>query len=220
MVTITNYSNMTLREWQMCNKSISDMIVQASCIDGSDSWQPFPIGMQYEFANHFRKSDNMITGNHNRTVLCAVNDTTDSNRRPNGINRKLILSNLNKNNIKNISVKPKRYYKNLPNYKFVISPEGNGIDCHRHYEALMSGCIPILEDNPLTKKKYKKYPVLFTKDYSEVNEDYLNAEYIKMMDKTYNFSKLFLSSYNKINIHKIKHCGNYWVKRMTNKNWY
>ena len=220
MVKSNNYKSMTLREWQVCDKSISDMIVQASCKDGSDSWQPFPIGMQYEFANHFSKSDNMITGDHARTVFCAVNATTDINRRPTGINRKLILSNLNKNNIGNVSVTPKKYYRNLPKYKFVISPEGNGIDCHRHYEALMSGCIPILEDNPLTKKKYKNYPVLFTTDYSELNEDYLNAEYDKMMDKKYDFSKLFLSSYNKKKIKIIQDCGNYWVKRLTNKNWY
>jgi hypothetical protein len=39
---------------------------------------------------------------------------------------------------------PKRYRKTLLDSKFVISPPGNGADCHRTWEAIYSGAIPVV----------------------------------------------------------------------------
>jgi hypothetical protein len=36
------------------------------------------------------------------------------------------------------------YLRLLSNHPFVLSPEGNGIQCHRTWEALLSGAIPVL----------------------------------------------------------------------------
>ena len=33
----------------------------------------------------------------------------------------------------------------LSSYKFALSPEGNGIDCHRTWECLYLGVIPIVK---------------------------------------------------------------------------
>ena len=135
-------------------------------------------------------------GEHKELVLCAISKTTDIRRRGNQeINRKKILQNLKKNNILNKMVDSDKYFEKLSNYKFIISPEGNGIDCHRHYEALMSGCIPIIEYNKDMERKYKDMPVLYTKDYSEITEEYLISKYKEFQNKKYNFEKLFLSYY-------------------------
>jgi len=40
---------MKLSDWQKMSKPVDDLIVQASRKDGSDEWQPFPIGMQYSY---------------------------------------------------------------------------------------------------------------------------------------------------------------------------
>lgn len=88
------------------------------------------------------------------------------------------------------------YFNSLKKYKFIVSPEGNGIDCHRHYEALLSGCIPICEYNPRTEEKYKNIPILYTKDYGDITEEYLSKKYLEMLDKKYDFTKLFLSYYD------------------------
>ena len=112
------------------------------------------------------------------------------------------------------------YFETLPNYKFVISPEGNGIDCHRHYEALMAGCIPIIEENELIKEKYKGCPILYTKDYSEITKEYLEEKYKIMIDTEYDFSCLLLSSYSEDIQKQIKENGNYWANRLTGKKWY
>ena len=39
----------TLREWKQLLKHPQDFIVQAVTIDGNDEWQPFPIGMGYDY---------------------------------------------------------------------------------------------------------------------------------------------------------------------------
>ncbi len=79
---------------------------------------------------------------------------TNSRRSNYKINRKKkIMNNLTKNGFTNLRVNAEDYFNNLKNYKFIISPEGNVIDCHRHYEALLSGCIPICEYNKKTEEK-------------------------------------------------------------------
>lgn len=206
----------TLIGWQTSVLDSKQLIVQASNPDGSDSWTPFPIGMGWAYV-----LNNMsLPGSHDKLVLCAVSSSTDSKRRPAGINRKLILENLAKNNINNSFTQAQTYFSILPSYKFVISPEGNGIDCHRTYEALIAGCIPVLERNPLTEQKYKGCPVLWTVDYSEINEEYLNKKYAEMINKVYDFSCLLLSSYSLDLQHTIMVYGNFWLQKTCKRKWY
>lgn len=129
----------SLKEWQLTSKYFKDLIVQASPIDGSDSWQPFPIGMQYSYCYNFGKGDSIQIGQHDNTVLRAFDLNTDMRRRPCGVNSQFIVNNLNKNGIINSLIDHTQYFEILPSYKFVVSPEGNGLDCHRHYEALIAG---------------------------------------------------------------------------------
>ena len=94
------------------------------------------------------------------------------------------------------------YATNLIQHKFCISPEGTGEDCHRHYEAIFFKCIPII-NNPSNdyclkkwglpsrvKQKYDQLPVLYTDDYRELTESYLNSKYEEILNTTYNFNKL------------------------------
>jgi hypothetical protein len=209
----------SLREMQLIDKDINNLIIQASTVDGKDGWQSFPIGMQFSFINNYIKE--IQIGKHENTVLCAVRINTDKHRRGTlPINREFIINNLKQNNINNENLKSNIYFESLPKYKFVISPEGNGIDCHRHYEALIAGCIPIIEYNEKIEEKYKGCPILFTKDYSEITEEYLLKKYEEMIDVKYDYSRLFLSYYNINKQENIKKCGNYWMKKMTGKIWY
>jgi hypothetical protein len=211
---------LTLGEWQQTYKDPKNFIVQASMQDGSDGWTIFPIGMGYQYATHYGGSEKWQIGSHQALVQCAISARTDERRRPFGLNRQMILFNLLMNGIVNRQVSGSQYFDELPSYKFVISPEGNGIDCHRHYEALMAGCIPIIEDNPIIREKYKGLPILYTRDYSEITREYLEQQYKEMLDKSYDFSRLFLSYYSLGQQDLIKYNGNYWVKRLSLKTWY
>ena len=214
---------MTLRNWQKLIKDTNEIIVQASAKDGSDSWQNFPIGMSWQYVVCYKNINNktLQIGSHNKTVLCAINIHTDERRRFNNkINRKNIIKTLENNLIYNNLINFTDYFINLPNYKFIISPEGNGIDCHRHYEALLAGCIPIIEYNDKIEEKYHGCPILYTTDYSEITEEYLNKKYLEMLDTEYNFEKLYLSYYSENQIKEIKDCGNCWIQRILSTNWY
>lgn len=62
---------------------------------------------------------------------------------------------------------PKRYRELLTNSAFVLSPPGNGADCHRTWEAIYLGAIPIVLKKywPFT---HLKLPVLIVEDWAEI----------------------------------------------------
>lgn len=211
----------TLREWKQLEKPKEEYLYNCSEFDRlEDGWVDFSIGMSFQLINYTDSFDKIQFGNHENLVMCSIGEWTDRRRRPSGKNRDSILKTLQQNNIFNQRVDSIEYFKILPTYKFIISPEGNGIDCHRHYEALMAGCIPIVEDHEGIREKYKGCPVLYTNNYSEITEKYLLQKYEEMIDKEYDFSKLFLSTYPENIKTQIIENGNYWSSRLTNKFWY
>lgn len=206
-------------EWQTILKHPKNLIYQASPVDGSDIWQPFPIGMSWQYPIYLSKWKELQIGNHENLVMCSFRTDTDSARRPNGINRKLIAETLERNGIKNTYIHHSDYFKSLPSYKFVISPEGSGIDCHRHYEALIAGCIPVVEFNDLTMQKYKGLPILYTTDYSDITIEGLNYIYPIIMNELHCYSALFKSYHNENDRKLIKDNGRYWINYFRTNNY-
>jgi hypothetical protein len=199
----------TLREWQKYHKHKPNLIINASAIDGSDSPQKFSIGMCFNYIS-YQKLETQL-GEHKNLVFCGIRESTDTNRRNKGLNRSNILRILSSNSIENTLLPPSEYFTTLPNYKFVISPEGNGVDCHRHYEALMAGCIPVVEESEHIRSVYGNCPILYTKDYSEITPEYLEKKYDEMIDQTYDFSKLFVSSYSPDLQSEIRRNSSFWT---------
>jgi hypothetical protein len=76
------------------------------------------------------------------------------------------------------------YYDKMSGYKFVASPEGNGIDCHRTWEAMYLGCIPVVLRNSTTSFFEKiGLPILVIDRWEEVsnfNKDFLNRKYAEL----------------------------------------
>jgi len=215
---------LSLEQWQLILKNETNIIVNASHTNEQDDFVDWPIGMSISYVDARKDITDLSMyqlGDHSKLVLCAINDYTDSRRRGNDkVNRKSILKTLSKNNIHNTLLDYKSYYSTLPQYKFVISPEGNGVDCHRHYEAIMAGCIPIVEYSDYISEKYGDVPILYTKDYSEINESYLNKAYEIMRSKVYDFSKLFLTYFSKETIDNIIYCSRYWTIKLCGSAWY
>ena len=211
----------TLQKWQQMIKPRNEWLYNCSeHVYLNDEWVSFPIGMGWTIINHQVPLKELHRGSHDKLVLCAIRTHTDQRRRSTGINRNVILETIRSHQIENIEIESSTYFRELPNYKFVISPEGNGIDCHRHYEALMAGCIPIVEDRDMVREKYKGCPILYTKDYSEITEAYLNEKYNEMIHTVYDFSRILLSTYSKMEQHQIKDNGNYWANRLAGRPWY
>jgi hypothetical protein len=83
------------------------------------------------------------------------------------------------------------YWRHLASSKFVISPPGNGVDCHRIWESIYLGTIPIVERHSVLKD-FKNMPILFIDDWNVINDTYLNLKYNEMKDKVYDTSKCYM----------------------------
>ena len=67
------------------------------------------------------------------------------------------------------------YAKDLKTYKYILCPNGNGIDTHRLWETLYSGSIPIIFDH-LTYKTTENLPVIKINKKSNINIEYLDEQ--------------------------------------------
>ncbi len=82
-----------------------------------------------------------------------------------------------------------KYIDNVYNHKFVLCPEGNGMDTHRTWETLYVGSIPIEKRN-LNNRFYTDLPICFVDDWSQVTEKFLEDEYVRIKSLVWNHSKL------------------------------
>lgn len=86
----------------------------------------------------------------------------------------------------------KSTWKNQSQFAFVISPFGNGLDCHRTWEALCLGCIPIIKTSPLDEL-YHNLPVLIVKDWAEITAEKLQQVHTEMSARTFDLKSLTLA---------------------------
>jgi len=82
-------------------------------------------------------------------------------------------------------------WRNMSEYAFVLSPFGIGMDCHRTWEALCLGCIPILRA-PNLRKLFEDLPVLIVDKWSDINVQLLDSTLKEYKDKQFNYEKLTL----------------------------
>jgi hypothetical protein len=93
-------------------------------------------------------------------------------------------------------------WNNIANYAFVLSPFGNGMDCHRTWETLCLGSIPIVKATNF-KKMFEDLPVLIVNNWSDITRELLDNTIQDFKTKTFNYDKLRLS---------------YWVSKIRNIN--
>ena len=65
------------------------------------------------------------------------------------------------------------YCQQILNHKFMICPQGNGVDCHRNWEVLYLKRVPIMKRTKYLQELYKDYPVLWVDDYAEITKTLL-----------------------------------------------
>ena len=79
-----------------------------------------------------------------------------------------------------------REYRNrLSQFMFVASPPGNGFDCHRTWEALYLGVVPVVKKHPYYDQ-FPDLPLLRLNDWSEIGsytEEMLAEEYLKLVKR-------------------------------------
>ncbi len=85
---------------------------------------------------------------------------------------------------------PIHYLEEMKQYRYIINPPGNGLDCHRTWEALLLGCIPIMKHS-LLDPILKDLPVILITDWSEINPEFLKQKFFEMKKTTYNTKKIY-----------------------------
>ena len=90
------------------------------------------------------------------------------------------------------------YLRKMSLCKFIISPPGNSVDCHRTWEALLTGAIPIVLRSNLDKL-FEDLPVLVVSSWDEVTEDFLSKKYEEFEIQGFVYDKIFLF---------------YWIKKI------
>lgn len=82
------------------------------------------------------------------------------------------------------------YLNNLYNHRFMVCPEGNGIDVHQPWESLYIGTIPIQRKN-INNKNWRDLPICWVDDWEQVtDESFLNSEYDRITESMVNKTKL------------------------------
>ena len=65
----------------------------------------------------------------------------------------------------------KSYLQELKKHKFCLSPEGNGIDCYRTWEALYMRTIPICKRSVMVEEFAKTFPIYIVDDWKDFDID-------------------------------------------------
>ncbi len=93
------------------------------------------------------------------------------------------------------------YLTDLKEHVFCLSPSGNGLDCHRTWEALLMGSIPIvrpfvkgtLKEAVGNNSMYRDLPVIVVKQWDEVTPKFLEQKLLEFSEAEFNYSKLYFS---------------------------
>lgn len=171
---------------------------------------PIPIGIankQWEHGNPVIFSSCLpLANNSHRPYLCYLNFQLSTYP-----NERSYVWNLFAGKPWCVVSTPKKligYLHDLSQSKFVISPRGNGLDCHRTWEALLMGAIPIVRSSSLDSL-FSDLPVLIVQDWEMISESYLMEQYPIIKKKFFNRAKLFIDYWIQ-SIHlESKSCADY-----------
>jgi len=152
---------------------------------------PIPIGLANDKWPHgnkeiFNKVDKL---NIKKNILCYSNFDVNTN-----INeRKYCL-----NNLPQEYIYPKTdfesYLTQLKSSLFTISPEGNGIDCHKTWEAMYLQTIPIVKKSILTWRfQQMDLPLIIISDWNEIKNLKLNIDLYQHIISKNNLKQLNLN---------------------------
>jgi len=158
--------------------------------------QAIPIGIANEKWPHGNKDIvlKVISENNEKSnlVYCNFDITTNYDKRYNTLK---VLNPHTYINFEKNKLTFEDYTRKLSTYKYVISPPGNSVDCHRIWEAIYQGVVPIVEKH-LALNFFYDLPILFVDSFSCLSIELLEKEYTIVKSKTY--TKALFNYYKKI----------------------
>lgn len=89
------------------------------------------------------------------------------------------------------------YISDITDHFYTLCPRGNGIDCHRTWEALYLNRVPVMLRHR-NAEFYEDLPILFVDDWKEVTEDLLESKKEHFLTRGWNFDKLRFSYWKEL----------------------
>lgn len=196
---------MPFKKWLSYQLDPREILFNVSAIDGSDFHQPFPIGVAVFLVDaihpdpaYFYQSGAGVNldpdGRYLVNSIFSINTTHYVGNMREKYAEQLesvphVFSRHRPNNDRLGPVETIAWYRQTP---FTASPRGNGLDCHRTYEAILFGSIPIIAGADETlKKKYEHLPVWFLDNYRFLSDiKRVSDKRAEIMETTYNFNLL------------------------------
>jgi hypothetical protein len=174
------------------NKFLKKWYAQNVCINHEKLYS-IPIGIANEEWPHgnIEILDSVVKNNTKKSNLIYTNFNINTNiqERSKCLN---FIKEFGLNLVENKDFKS--YLEDLSESYFVISPNGNGIDCHKTWEALYLKTIPIITKS-INSSFYENLPVIIIDDWSKFNIKDFSVE--RYHDLWYNFD------IDKLNFRKI-----------------
>lgn len=141
--------------------------------------------LRYQKFNHYLTIRNKYQNSKKNKIFCDSHLSITHPRRKEMFE---ILKNNRLIEFQNTKVNYKDIIEKYAQYRFILSPRGNGLDCHRTWEAFLLGAIVITESSSLDDMFIKnELPVIILKNFEELNsitEERLEEWYNENKHKT------------------------------------
>ena len=147
-----------------------------------------PIGIANEKWLHGDKKllNKVINENNIKDNLVYANFSLHTNFSE----RSKCLNEINKQGLDKTEIKNfEGYLRDLSKSYFVVSPNGNGVDCHKTWESLYLKTVPIVTES-ININFYKNLPIIIISDWSKFNINELNEETYNKIWGDFNPKKL------------------------------
>ena len=157
---------------------LSDRFRSLFCVNwmgNSDSIHPIPIGLENrklhtngvprDFLKLISAGLPRLESRKNQ-ILVSFSLSTNLAERSTAFQ---LASNFSNLNLRVFHGSVANYHQELLNSRFVLSPPGNGFDCHRTWEAIYLGCIPIVK-KAFWPFNHLELPVLVLEDWSDISK--------------------------------------------------
>jgi len=147
---------------------VAEKIFSNNLVGSEKKIIPIPLGLERScyrssgVISDFTKPYNEDISNRKIPFLVAWNDETNPDR----ATYRKEFSNSSNSLIIEKRISPKTIHKLMRRTMFVPAPAGNGLDCHRTWEALYLGCIPVV-----LRKEYcgdDNWPVMVVDSWEEL----------------------------------------------------
>jgi hypothetical protein len=155
-----------------------------------------PIGIANEIWPHGNESVLINEIGKNRTknnlIYCNFDIKTNFYER-----NKCILS-MNRNNLNMVKkTNFETYISELSSSFFCLSPNGNGIDCHKTWESIYLKTIPVVTES-INMEFYRDYPVYIIKSWDDFNINDLHEDLYSKIIKGYDLKKINIDYYYEV----------------------